>query len=127
MLMPPRRVTLDLRMVSIALGSFSFSFSLYLVLSPPRSVALALALALAVLPAGRDGAVSLRGVTASIIGGGLIGAMGFTKRSLIAGAVLGWLGSYIDSILGAVLQTPGLSFKSGNGEINWKGWNSIGG
>lgn len=125
MLMPPRRVTLDLLMVSIALGSFSFSFSLYLALSPPRSVALALALA--VLPAGRDGAVSLRGVTASIIGGGLIGAMGFTKRSLIAGAVLGWLGSYIDSILGAVLQTPGLSFKSGNGESNWKGWNSIGG
>ena len=37
-------------------------------------------------PAGRDGAVSLRGVSASIIGGGLIGMMGFSKRSFIAGA-----------------------------------------
>ena len=77
------------------------------------------------VPPGRDGAVSFRGVTASIIGGGLIGLMGFSKRSLIAGAVLGWLGSYIDSVLGAVMQTPGLSFESGNGESNWKGWNSV--
>jgi hypothetical protein len=51
---------------------------------------------------GTDGAISLWGVLFSVVGGLVIGG---SQRALLAGAVLGFLGSMFDSLLGT-LQSP---------------------
>ena len=59
-------------------------------------------------------------------GGALIGAVTLTSGHAVwTGLLAGWLGSYLDSLMGAVSQAPGLTLESGMNEKNWKLWNCI--
>jgi uncharacterized protein (TIGR00297 family) len=58
--------------------------------------------------AGQDGAISLAGTIASLVGGALVGACAGTPAGLLQGIVAGGAGSLLDSVLGALLQRPEL-------------------
>lgn len=65
-----------------------------------------LLLTLQAVPTGVDGAVSLEGLIASAVGGGLVGA--FSPWSWLWFALWGTLGSLFDSLLGCLLQPSSL-------------------
>eukprot|EP00040_Diaphanoeca_grandis_P005043 m.31114 g.31114 ORF g.31114 m.31114 type:complete len:284 (+) comp16398_c1_seq1:309-1160(+) len=74
---------------------------------------------------GRDGAVSVQGIIASMAGGLLIGCCGGSIRAVVVGVIIGWIGSFLDSFLGAVMQAPNSGLESGMNERYWKISNSL--
>lgn len=68
---------------------------------PPVSV-----LTLQPVPTGQDGGISFAGTVASLVGGAMVGACGGSLTSTLHGVLWGCLGSFLDSIGGAVLQGP---------------------
>jgi uncharacterized protein (TIGR00297 family) len=58
------------------------------------------------VPAGTDGAISLFGTLASLVGGALVGSCTGTSVGIVVGVAAGGAGSLLDSVLGSVIQQP---------------------